>query len=282
MRGKGRVRTLAESQESGTARDFKAAKQDWNNAKLKFQQHQKQVEEIEEIINTLQVDIDAANNIEETDFTELEEDIENANQDIAALQEKLEAAEKSKEDLQPDIEQAKKKVNELAARNERVIADITRAEEELTQFMAQYGERERKKERARQKVTVIEERLPEFKAILDKRTQEYQRGLRQARILQWRFDYNLKAKQMEKDGEAPNLTPEEIEIQNQTKNPAYYEAKVGQLRKKIEREKERRNLKNITYEEAHEKYYRARNDLRAKNAQIETIKENLGSLNRSY
>mmetsp|Transcript_28066 Transcript_28066/g.41456 ORF Transcript_28066/g.41456 Transcript_28066/m.41456 type:complete len:1167 (+) Transcript_28066:53-3553(+) len=276
------------SQESGTTREFKVAKQKWNSARSKVQQHHKKVEEIEETMNALQVDIDAANNIEETDFTELEEDIENANQDITALQEKFEAAEKSKEDLQPDIEQAKSRVNELAARNERVIADIEKVEEQLTQFMAQCGERERKKDRAKQKVLAIEERMPQFQALLDERTHEYQKGLRQSRLLQWRFDYNVRLKQMEKDGEAPDLTAEdpaeeildEIEIQNQPKNPAYYEAKVNKLRERIEQEKDRRNLKNITYEEAIDKYNRARKDLKAKNAQIETIKENLDSLDQ--
>mmetsp|Transcript_11008 Transcript_11008/g.16946 ORF Transcript_11008/g.16946 Transcript_11008/m.16946 type:complete len:1170 (-) Transcript_11008:71-3580(-) len=274
------------AQESGTAREFTDARQQWNNAKRQFRQHEKQVVDIEETINALQNDIDAANNVEETDFTELEEDIENANQDISALQEKLEEKERNKEDLQPEIELAKKKVNELAARNERVIADMSKVEEELTQFMAQAGERERKKDRARKKLSTIKEKLPEFQSILKERTETYLTGLHQARVLQWRFDNTLNQKQMEETGETPDLTPEEpseemleqIEIQNPQKSPAYYEAKIDQLRKKIDREKERRNLKNITHEEAYEKYARARKDLKAKNSQIETIKENLESL----
>mmetsp|Transcript_41102 Transcript_41102/g.46704 ORF Transcript_41102/g.46704 Transcript_41102/m.46704 type:complete len:1174 (+) Transcript_41102:96-3617(+) len=274
------------SQESASQKELQEAKQQWNKARQQLRNTNNKLEEIEEIAAKLQGEIDGFNNVEDTDFTELEDDVENCNQDVVALQEKLEAAEKSQEDLLPDIEQAKNKVNELAARNERVLSDLGKAEKDLIRLVTECGEHERKKTRAQQKIQVVQEKLPEIKNMLDERTENYHVALRQARLLQYRSEYAIAQKEKEADGETPDLTPEDppdevleaIAIESPSKQAAYYEAKISRLRKKIVQEKERRNIQNITYEEALDRYTRARKDLQAKNNQLQTIKENVTDL----
>ena len=266
------------------------AKRKWNEVKKGQRNAKDAIAELENTIGQLQTEIDASTNVEETDTTELEEDVNNAEQDLVVLNDKVEANGKEKEELEPLIDEAKQKVEEVEARNGRVLADLEVAEKELTSFMAKSGEREAKKEKAQQRLERTKEKLDEFEVSLNEKRSDSGKALRQARLLQYRHDYAVQMRlQAEERGETsgtPDLTPEDpddeelgaVEIKQPPKPTAYYAAKVERLKKKIMEEKQRRRIDNVSPEEAYEKYARAKNDLQSKNTQIQTIKENVDKL----
>jgi hypothetical protein len=261
----------------------------WNEAKRKCREVGEQCENLQELIASIQAEIESAGQDEETDTNDLEEDVANAEQDLVVLSEKIEAIDRQMEDLQPQIEEAKQKVDEVQARNERVIAEMEVADKDLTTFMAESGERENKQKKALAKYEKTMEAIEAAAENLQEKRGQYEKSLRQARLLQFRHSRATTAKgnaASEDMPSTPEMTPEDpddeelesIEIVAVKKDADYYNARVEQLKKRVEEEKRRRNITDTSYEEAFERYDRAFKDLRSKEKQLEAIKENILNL----
>lgn len=266
-------------------RQLYEAKKVWNEAKKGQRTAKQTLEELEDKISHIQTEVDASTNIEETDTTELEEDIANIEQDIVLLTDKIEANDKAKEDLLPTIDQLKQKVDEVEARNERVLADMEVAEKELTRFISESGEREAAKEKARKKYAKISDTVDQMTEALKEKRAEVSLALRNARLLQYRHTRAAELRsQAEESGEAlpPDLTQEDpneeelaaVEVRQPRKDGRYYASKITGLRRKIEEEREKRQISNMTYDESFDRYQRAKNILVSKTAQLQKIEEN--------
>jgi chromosome segregation ATPase len=267
------------------------AKKAWNEVK-KAQRNAKQaIEELENNISHLQTEVDASTSLEETDTTELEEDVTNIEEDLTVLNEKLEANDREKEEFEPEIDRLEQKVEEVEARNERILADMEIAEKDLTVFISKSSEREEAKEKADKKLEKIQATLVEMTSALAEKRGDFDAALRTARLLQYRHEYavQMKAQAGEREEGAPStpdLTPEDpedeeleaVEIEEPPKEANYYEAKIARLRLRIQEEREKRSISNVSFEESYERYQRAKNLLESKNKQLEQIAENVEKL----
>lgn len=272
-------------------RERKDAQKKWNNDRHHIRKAQTKLEDLAQEIAQVQAEAEESANVE-MDTTELEQDVSNAEQVVDALKEQVSERQRELEELHPQVDEIKSRLMEVTARNEKVLADVAAAEQDLQEYMQAMSQREAKLERTRSKLEQMNGILTAQEANVQKFEKERDAALRKARQFHYRRDEERKRKEEEEENQ-DELTPpsteeltsdpteeelEAIEPVQTKKEAAFYQSKIERAKKKIEDEKRRRRLTESDPQVAFEKYMRAQTDLDGNMKQIEAIDENVGLL----
>jgi chromosome segregation ATPase len=194
--------------------------------------------------------------------------------------------------LAPQVTEIKNRLTEVTARNEKVLADLAAAEQNLQQHVQAMSQREEKLTSTRLKLEKMQEVITKQEANVKKLEKDRDAALVKARELQFHRNADKKRKE-EKEENDDTLTPpsteestaepteeelEAIEPVEVRKETAYYLSKIERAKRKIVDEKKRRRLKESDPQVAFEKYMRAQSDLDGNMKQIEAIEENVALL----
>jgi chromosome segregation ATPase len=269
-------------------------KKRWNFNKRDLVSNQKSIDDAQKEIEDIKTeenmasDIDFDTTVEEQEVSEAQEFLD----DSKARQEKLK---EEIEEKRPAIQDLKYKLEEVTTRNEKVLADLKEAENDLTQHFHQLSQIKEKIEKKRQKLiqyeTVISERTKqviEAKDAANEALSDAKRVQYNQQMLEMRF------KQREANGVQPSETqlteysqdPTEadlakIEIPDLTAihDPEHYDIRIQRATEHIQREKERRLSSKDDEASAYERYIRAKETYQHKQNQIAEIDEQCEHLN---
>ncbi len=256
-----------------------------NNQKI-MDDAQKEIEDIKTEENTAS-DIDFDTTVEEQEVAEAQEFLDDSKERQRKLREEIEGQ-------KPAIQDLKYRLDEVTTRNEKVLADLKEAENELTQHFHQLSQIKEKIEKKRQK-------LIQYEAVITERTKQVveaedfaNEALYDAKRVQYNQEMlELRFKQREANGVHPSVTqlseysqdPTEADLGNieipdlaTIKDADHYEARINRANEHIEREKERRLANKDDEASAYERYIRAKETYQNKKTQIAEIDEQLTHL----
>jgi len=272
-------------------REQRDVQKKWNNDKHQLRRAEARKEEVADIINQVRAESEESANVT-IDTTELEQDVSNAEQVVEALQEQLAEKQREMQELIPAVDDIKGRLVEVTARNEKVLADMAAAEQDLLLYMQAMTQREEKLKKSREKLEKMQGVITKQEANVNKLVKDRDAALHKARQLHYTRDAQVK-KQAEEEESEQVLTPpsteeetaepteaelEAIEPVETKKEPAFYLSKIERAKKKIEDEKQRRRLTESDPQVALEKYIRAQTDLDGNLNQIKAIDANVGLL----
>lgn len=284
-----------QKKESELAKEHREYKVKWNKENRAHRNTNQQIEKIQNDLEELNAEADAAADNTTIDTTELEEDVKVAEESIERLREKEAEVKQTKEDALPGIQAIQDELDEVTSRNEKVLEDIGKAEAKLEEYVKGKATREANVKKKRTKLQQLEEGLQKQEQIVEDLTEKRQEALLKARILTHRRRQDQKKKEEEERGSdaqneenGENISPanvpptdedlESIEPIPTDRDPTFYKAKIERELKRIAKEKEKRNMSETDPEVALEKYQRAKRDLDSKMFTIETIEKNISIL----
>ena len=264
-----------QKEESKLQNDHTSAQRQWNQAKNAVQKNAAAIESIMERIENIKEEMKASNN-QTIDTSELEEDIQQAEDLLArhkATEEKLVA---DREALLPHINELRDRLEETSIRNAKILDDISTAENDLTQFIETQTQQNDKLEKKRQKLEKYKDDLRTLEQQLDTIATRRDDYLLKARTM--RFRSQQRSSQADDEGESehkPSIrvepTEEELEAIEPTvckHEPSWYELRLKKIDEKIRNEKNRRNVATEDAATVYERYARAKADLSAKTDQV--------------
>lgn len=128
-----------------------AMKKAWNGHKKELLKNQKIIDDTQMEIETVKESESAvADNDEDTSMEE--QDVREAQEELDSIRENLADSKKEVEEERPHIEELDARLKEVTTRNEKVLADLNKAEQELTQFYALSSQRKEKIDKKRSKL----------------------------------------------------------------------------------------------------------------------------------
>lgn len=272
-------------EESRLEHEHREKQKAWNKAKKEVLALQASINKVVDKIDCIKSEQDNAENFD-TDTTDLEQDVENAQNDLDSIKSRQNAIQDEIAVKVPDVEELQSRVEEMNARNTKVLQELQAASDELTSYMSSLSQRDEKLQKKRNKLKQLEEIVKKQEEKISEITSDVMKYLRHSRILAY---HRIKREEAEteelNDTEASQLfqepTDDELEaidINDVEKDSKYYRAKVEKLAKKIDQEKEHRKANKEDALAALEKYKRAKEIVESKMAQLEEIthvKENL-------
>ena len=251
-------------------------KKRWNDEKKKREKLLKSIETAEATIEEMNDEDDANENVE-ADTTAEEEDVKTAEDALEEVQSRYEEKKNAKEEMWPAIEEAKKRLDEVTTRNEKVLEEIEQADNELEKYAQGHAKLQANVEKRQKKLDQILEILEKQKVNVTEAASKVEEWTAKARRLAFDIQEEKLQKEAQEKGEQydPREPTDEdlemIEPEKTKKNIDYYQAKIAQKEKKIEKEKEKRALTETDPEVAFMKYMRAKKDLGDKVEQLERI-----------
>jgi structural maintenance of chromosomes protein 6 len=255
--------------------DHSRYQREWNQAKRAMQQNSADINNLTEKIETIKDDMKASVN-QTIDTTELEEDVQQAEDLLAnhkAMEQKYLA---DKEELLPNINEAKNRLKECSIRNTKVLEDITAAEQELTQFLETQTQQNDKIEKKRQKLQKYRDDFDTLQRQIDLISSRRADYLRKARTMHFRCQQRqlpMTSPDQEEIHPEIQLEPtledlEAIEPLNVKHESTWYELRLQKTEERIRNEKERRNVSSEDAAIVYERYSRAKADLAAKTDEV--------------
>ena len=258
-------------------------KKRWNEEKKKREKLLKSTETAEATIEEMN-DEDDANEDVQADTTAEEEDVKTAEDALEEVQSRHEEKKNAKEEMWPAIEEAKKRLDEVTTRNEKVLEEIEQAENELEKYAQGHAKLQANVEKRQKKLGQIEEIFEKQKVDVAEAASKVEEWTANARRLAFDIQEEKSQKEAQEKGEQYDPREpadedlEKIEPEKTKKNLDYYQAKIVQKEKKIEKEKEKRALTETDPEVAFMKYMRAKKDLDDKVEQLERIQRTVDEL----
>ena len=268
------------TEESKLEHQHTDCQRNWNKAKQAFQANRREIDTLENRLEEIRGEIESTETVD-VDTSELEQEIETYQQEKDSIVQQEQDIAAQIEDMQPAIEEAKAKLNECAARNDRVLTEMTSAEQELTQQIESKSQLEAQVEKRRKKLEKTQAALATLQEKLDVVEGEKEKSLRNARLLMFRYNALKKQDDSNEKGELEAPTEEDLEAIepfDPPKDHAYYEAKIDTVKKKISAEKEKRAIAKDNEADAQEKYSRALEDFKNSKVSLTEIQENIEQL----
>ena len=267
--------------EASTLKEHKEHKVRWNKENRAMRQTSKEIENIMNAVDDIKAEADNAENVT-IDTTELEEDVKVAEESLESLKEKESDIRKAMEELKPAINDKEKQLEETYIRNEKIIADLESVNEKLEEFVKSQAKRQEKEDKQKAKVAQVEEYVVKQKDEVVNVTETMDNATMKARLMTFKR-HQQKNRRNEGSNDRSLVEPqlddlEAIEPLETDRNPTQLKAKIERSLKQIEKEKERRQLRETDPEVALEKYQRSKKDLDAKVDQVETIEKNVCAL----
>ncbi len=277
--------TILKRESSKLEHEHREKQKTWNKAKKEVLALQVSINKIVEDIDFIKSEQDTAENFD-TDTTDLEQDVENAQQDLDTIKVRESTLQDEISTKIPIVDELRNRVDEMTARNTKVLQELQAASDELTAYMSSLSQRDEKLEKKRIKLKQLEEIINKQEEKISEINSDVNKYLRHSRLLAY---HRIKREDAENDDVAytdgsqfsQDPTDEELEgidINDVDKDSKYFRAKVEKLSKKIDQEKERRKASKEDALAALEKYKRAKDIVEGKVAQLEEItlvKENL-------
>lgn len=267
-------------------------KKAWNVAKEKYSKISSQIKNMEEILEKLRDEAETSEEAPTIDTTEYENDIQEAETAVQDLKKKEATVVQEIESLQPGLKELKRQLEEVQTRNNRILEDMDKVEKKLEDIVKGQTESMEMVDKIRAKVNQIDEAVNQQEGIVAEIKGKVSEALSGARKIQ--FDYNRDVRIFElkkKNGgelppgeevelEASEKDLEEIEVVDPENDSKFFKTKLQNKLKKIEQEKQRRNLSESDPAVARDKYFRARKDLDSKMEQIHAIEKNTKALTK--
>lgn len=273
--------------EARVSKEHKEHKLTWNKGNKTLRNSSKTIEKLLDTIDAIKEEALVSEENVTIDTTDLEEDVKSAEDLIEELKEKEASVKEAIEETKPAIAEKKKEVDETTARNEKVLADLNKADEKLEEFVKSQAQRQASVDKKKKKVADAEEAFAKRKDEVDSATEKREEAINKARLMTFRRSQEKKKKEREAqqgdediEEEPAPLEPEEADLEaiepvEGSTSPQKIKAKIERAQKSIEREKEKRQLTQKDPEVVLEQYMRAKKDLDDKMNQIETIKANV-------
>jgi chromosome segregation ATPase len=261
-------------------------KKRWNYNKRDLISNQKMMDDTQKDIEDIKA--------EENTAAELDVDTTVEEQEVSEAQEFLDESKERQQKLKelimgktPEIQELRYKLEEVTKRNEKVMADLKEAENELTEHFHHLSQIKEKLEKKRQKLvqyeTVIAARTEQVKeaedfaneALLDAKRVQYNQEMLEERLKQREANGGqpsvTQLSEYSQDPSEADLSKIEIPVLNSIKDADFYRARILRANEHIEREKERRLSNKDDEAAAYERYIRARETYQNKKNQIEEI-----------
>lgn len=268
------------------------SKKAWNQAQKQHQKLTSNVKKMEAILDELKAEAETSEEVPTIDTTEYEADIEDAENSVQELKKQEAEITEDIANLQPAYKDQKKQLSEISARNKKILDDMDKVDNKLEDIVKGQRRREEQRDKVKAKVNQAVTLTEQQEEIVKEFKVKVANALDGARRMQFHYERDLNMFQVKKEnnGEIPegqevDLEPtdedlEAIETVDPPKESKYYKAKVQSKEKKIEQEKERRNMSESDPAVARDKYFRAKNALDSKMAQIDAITRNCTSLKK--
>ncbi|KAL7469954.1 hypothetical protein ACHAXS_010192 [Conticribra weissflogii] len=270
------------SEEDAVKKEEFESKKAWNSVQKEHMKLMKKIKEMAQQLDDLKAEAETSEEAPTIDTSELESDVQDAEMTVEDLKKQVAEIEDEIESLHPGIEDLKRQLDETTARNDRIEEDLVAVESKLEDIVKGHARRQEAVEKLRANVKKHEEALEQQEVIIQSEKANVSAALETAKKIQFKCDLDW-AKLSGEDVDI-NVDPTEEDLaqigirEDITKDSKYYKQKILAMEKKIELEKNRRNMSNVDPADARDKYLRAKNDLDSKMAQIDTIKRHVLAL----
>lgn len=265
----------------------------WNNLKKEGEKANADMRKIEETIERLQEEADAAENIT-VDTKEFEDDVAEQERACEELREKESEVKKIIEELLSPIRDLEAKVDETKERSEKITNDLNDAADRYKEYMRSQQERGKQIEKKRNKVSSVEELRSSHIELLEERSGKTKEAMIKAQKVTHHNNETQK-RRMQKASNAGDHDDDEEISQNDdsggndtdyetikpvetNKPPDHWKSRIQRGEKEIQKERERRQLSETNPEVALQKYQRARNKLAKQMKEVKKVEHTQKSL----
>ena len=239
----------------------------WNKAKQGLRNNEKEIDRCVKAIDEIKSEeVDAANI--DTDTTEYEQEVQEAQDQVQKLTGDEKSLREQIEDTNPQIREIQARLKENNARNAKVLQDMEKAELELAEYIQHQSKLKDAIERKREKMKKYEDVVAKQNQKVNDIQANVDKYLETARRLAFQRTKREERKQQEEEGDQPedsqftqdptNEDLEAIEVKGVNESCSFYEAKIKRVERKIDQERERREVNTDDPVIAYEKYKRAK------------------------
>ena len=265
-------------------------KKDWNSANEQYKKLISRIKEMEVTLDKLKDEAETSEEAPTIDTTEYERDIQEADAAVQDLKRKEAAVVQEIDSLQPAVEERKKQLDEVTSRNVKIMNELEKLEAKMDDIVKGQTRRMEQLDKVRAKVDQMQEAVNQQERAVAEVKGKVNEALAGAQKMQFSYDRDVKMFQLKEanggelpPGEEVELEPTEedlagIEIVEVPNDSKYYKTKLQSKLKKIEQEKQRRNMSESDPAVARDKYFRAKKDLDSKMEQINMIESNVAAL----
>ena len=289
--GKHEIRALEQelarnkNEEKAVGDEVFKSKKAWNEAQVEYNKLNKKIKQMQSTLDDLRAEAETSEDVPTIDTSDLENDVREAEESVEDMKKKEAAIVQEIESLQPEIDEHKRRLDEITARNEKVCDDLEMVEAKLEDIVKGHACRMELVEKMRAKVAQHEESLNQQEALLQDQKEKVAKALHGARKMTHQTIRDKKklesnkslcglVDEVEIDAEPSEEDLEAIDIIIPEKDSKYFMTKIVNKEKKIEAERERRNMSEVDPAVAREKYLRAHSKMR----QIDAITKNTQDL----
>jgi chromosome segregation ATPase len=267
-------------------------KKAWNVATDKYGKNSKQIKSMEATLQQLRDEAETSEEAPTIDTTEYENDIQEAEVAVHDLKKKEAAVLREIDALQPTMGDLRRQLEEVDARNIKIGDEMDNVHLKLEDIVKGQTLRMEMVDKVRAKVEQIEDMVNQQESVVKEIKGKVADALVGARKMQFTYNRDVRMFQLkEKNGgelppdEEVELEPndndlDEIEVINPGKDSKYFKTKLQNKLKKIDQEKQRRNMSESDPAVARDKYFRARKDMDSKMQQIEAITKSTKDLTK--
>jgi len=267
-------------------------KKAWNVATDKYGKNSKQIKSMEATLQQLRDEAETSEEAPTIDTTEYENDIQEAEVAVQDLKKKEAAVLREIDALQPTMGDLRRQLEEVDARNIKIGDEMDKVHLKLEDIVKGQTLRMEMVDKVRAKVEQIEDMVNQQESVVKEIKGKVADALVGARKMQFTYNRDVRMFQLkEKNGgelppdEEVELEPndndlDEIEVINPGKDSKFFKTKLQNKLKKIDQEKQRRNMSESDPAVARDKYFRARKDMDSKMQQIEAITKSTKDLTK--
>lgn len=268
---------VAQREENAIDAKHTDAQKKWNAAKRSIRKNDELIEKLSSKIDSIKEEIDNSAN-QTVDTFQYDEDVQAAQEAVESLKSTENACLAEIEQCKPRLDEIKARLDEITLRNEAALAEMTEAQNNLTQFLETQTQKQSHLEKLRRKLEKYNEVRDKYAAKIEETTVVAHSALNKARILHWKWMQQKNKKQgqpADEDGE--DLAPAEptkedleaIEPVSVKLSAEQYEVRIKTTQAKIQQEKERRSVAGEDPMVARDKYLKAKEAFLKKSQQVE-------------
>ena len=276
------------------ARRLKVLKDESHEFKVKWNAFVKADKAASNVINVekdnlerIREEADAADNVV-VDTSEYEDDVSKAKEELEQITASCDEMRKAIDAMLPGIQAIEAQVEEVNARNKRVAEEISKADDQLQEYLQSKAGRERNIQKRRNKLEQAEAAMMEFANVVKEKEENANETLRKSKTLKIQAgiatENNLRrSRRADGDQDNPELQDENeiseeqmdaVEIEVVGREPEYFTSKITRMNREIETARARRNLTERDPEAALDKFLRAKQAMDTKLYQMDKVEEN--------
>lgn len=265
-------------------------KKNWNVANEQYKKLISRIKEMEATSDKLKDEAETSEEAPTIDTTEYERDVQESDAAVQDLKRKEASMLQEIDSLRPTVEERTKQLDEVTSRNVKIMNEMEKLEERMEDIVKGQTRRMEQLDKVRAKVEQMEEAVNQQERLVAEIKGKVNEALAGARKMQFSYERDTTMFQLKEanGGELPHgedfeLEPTEedlkgIEIVEVPNDSKFYKIKLQSKLKKIEQERQRRNMSESDPAVARDKYFRAKKDLDSKMEHINIIESNVVAL----